>query len=156
MRIGELKISSYAIVDTTDSIDQKRRRGREPGILQWVLVLGLCGLLIFAVLAFGAVDEWSTFAFEAGAAVLFLVWAGKQLVSKELKVSQNPLYPPAFLFFGLILAQIVDVYKRQARRCLSALYGGSQLVDYAGRPHSAPARRIAQFDAHEGIHRALA
>ncbi len=31
----------------------------------------------------------------------------KQLVSKELKLSQNPLYLPALLFFGLILAQIV-------------------------------------------------
>jgi O-antigen ligase len=101
-----LKISPYAIVDTTDSIDLARRRGREPGILQGVLVLGLCALLIFAVLAFGAVDEWSTFAFEAGAAVLFLVWARKQFVSKQVKLSKNPLYLPAFLFFGLILAQV--------------------------------------------------
>ena len=107
MRTGELKISSYAIVDATDSVDPESRHRREPGILQWVLVLGLCALLIFAVLAFGAVDEWSTFAFETGAAVLFLVWAGKQLVSQELKLSQNPLYLPAFFFFVLILAQIV-------------------------------------------------
>src|ERR1035437_7378944 len=127
MRIGELKISSYAIVDTTDSIDQKRRHGREPGILQWVLVLGLCILLIFAVLAVGAVDEWSTFAFEAGAAVLFLVWAGKQLVSKELKVSQNPLYPPAFLFFGLILAQIV---MRRSAYSYITKYEALQYVSY--------------------------
>ena len=101
-----LKISSYAIVDTTDSIHRARRHAREPGTLQWVLVLGLCALLIFAVLAFGAVDEWSTFAFEAGAAVLFLVWAGKQLVSRQVTLSKNPLYLPAFLFFGLILAQV--------------------------------------------------
>jgi O-antigen ligase len=99
-------MSSYAIVDTTDAIDLERRRGREPGILQWVLVLGLCVLLMFAVLAFGAVEVWSTFAFEAGAAVLFLVWAGKELVSRQVKLSKNPLYLPAFLFFGLILAQI--------------------------------------------------
>src|SRR6202050_5551747 len=101
-----LKISSYAFVDTKDSIDLERHRGREAGILQWVLVLGLCALLIFAVLAFGAVNEWSTFAFEAGAAVLFLVWAGKQLISKQVKLSSNPLQLPAFLFFGLILAQV--------------------------------------------------
>ena len=103
----KLKISSYAIVDTTDSIDSERQLVRPSGTLQWVLVLGLCVLLIFAVLAFGAVDEWSTFALEAGAAVLFLVWAARQLVSKELKLSQNPLYLPALLFLGLILAQIV-------------------------------------------------
>ena len=101
-----LKVSSYAIVDATDSIDLARRHAREPGILQWVLVLGLCALLIFAVLAFGAVDEWSTFVLEAGAAVLFLVWAGKQVASRQVKLSKNPLHLPALLFFGLILAQV--------------------------------------------------
>ncbi len=101
-----MKISSYLIVDTTNSIELERRRGRESGILQWVLVLGLCALLIFAILAFGAVEEWSTFAFEAGAAVLFLVWAGKQIVSGQLKLSKNPLYAPALFFFVLLLAQV--------------------------------------------------
>ena len=68
-------------------------------IMQRVLVLSLCSLLIFAVLAFGAVDEWSTFVFEAGAAVLFLVWVGKQVVSRQVKLSKNPLHLPALLFF---------------------------------------------------------
>ena len=94
-----MKISSYAIVDTTDSIDRARRRAREPGILQWALVLGLCALLIFAVLAFGAVDEWSTFAFEAGAAVLFLVWAGKQLVSRQVNAIEKPSVPASIPLF---------------------------------------------------------
>jgi O-antigen ligase len=101
-----LKISSYVIVDTTGSIHRARRHARQPEILEWVLVLGLCSLLIFAVLAFGAVDEWSTFVFEAGAAVLFLVWVGKQVVSRQVKLSKNPLHLPALLFFGLILAQV--------------------------------------------------
>lgn len=101
-----MKILPYVMVDTADSIDLERRRGRESAILQWVFVLGLCALLIFAVLAFGAVEEWSTFAFEAGAAVLFLVWAGKQFVSRELTLSKNPLYPPALFFFVLLLAQV--------------------------------------------------
>jgi O-antigen ligase len=101
-----LRISSYAIVETTESMDVELRPSRELGILQRVLVLGFCALLIFAVLAFGAVDEWSTFAFEAGAALLFLVWAGEKLVSKKIELSKNPLYLPAFLFFGLIVAQV--------------------------------------------------
>lgn len=99
-------MSSSAIVDTVDSIAAELRRSREGGILQWVLALGLCALLIFAVLAFGAVEEWSTFAFEAGAVALFLLWAGKQFVSRQVALSKNPLYPPALFFFGLILAQI--------------------------------------------------
>jgi O-antigen ligase len=101
-----LKISSYAVVDASDSADPERRRRRKTGILQWMLVLGLCALLMFAVLAFGAVEEWSTFVFEAGAAILFLVWAAKQVVSGQVKLSKNPLYLPAVLFFVLILAQI--------------------------------------------------
>ncbi len=101
-----MKISSFVVVDTTDSIDLERRRGRESGSLQWVLVFGLCALLIFAVLAFGAVEEWSTFAFEAGAAILFLVWAGKQFFPGQVTLSENPLYLPALLFFVLLLAQV--------------------------------------------------
>jgi O-antigen ligase len=102
-----LKISSYAVFDAIDSIDLERRLDRELGVWQWVLALGLCAVLIFAVLAFGAVEKWSTFIFEAGAAVLFLVWAVKQLVSRKVKLSKNPLYLPALLFFGLILVQVV-------------------------------------------------
>ena len=102
-----MKNSAYVFVDTTDSIDFGRQRGGEPELFDWVLVLGLCAVLAFAVLAFGAVEEWSTFAFEAGAAALFLIWAGRQFVSKQVTLSKNPLYLPTFIFFGLILAQIV-------------------------------------------------
>ncbi|MGC2186758.1 MAG: O-antigen ligase family protein, partial [Terriglobales bacterium] len=102
-----MKISSYVVVDTTlDHADKERAREHVPRILSSVLVLGLSLLLVFGVLAFGAVYEWSTFAFEAGAGVLFLVWAGKQFVSGQLTLSKNPLYLPALLFLVLILAQI--------------------------------------------------
>jgi O-antigen ligase len=102
-----LKILSYVIVDSTlDTAEKGRGDKRSPKILQSVLVLGLFVLLAFGVLAFGAVDEWSTFTFEAGAGILFLVWAGKQFVSRQLEMSKNPLYQPALLFFALILVQI--------------------------------------------------
>ena len=103
---GEPKISSYLIIDTTGGIDPEVQHDREPADVQWVLVIGLGILLIFVVLAFGAVEEWSTFAFEAGAGVLFLVWAGTQFVSGHVKLSRNPLYAPALFFFVLLLAQI--------------------------------------------------
>jgi O-antigen ligase len=122
-----LNISSYGIVDTTDSIDLERGLDRKPGILKWVLVLGLCSVLIFAVLAFGAVEEWSTFIFEAGAAVLFLIWAGKQFVSRQLNLSRNPLYPPALLFFVLLLAQIA---LRTSAYSYVTKYGALQYFSY--------------------------
>ncbi len=101
-----MKISSYMIVHTTDSIDVEPQLGHEPRKLQWVLVVGLGALLIFAVLAFGAVQEWSTFVFEAGAAVLFLAWAGEQVAFGRVKLSRNPLYAPALFFFVLLVAQL--------------------------------------------------
>jgi O-antigen ligase len=122
-----LNISSYLVVDTTDSIGQGRRSARAPGILQWAFVLGLCSVLIFAILAFGAVEEWSTFIFEAGAAVLFLVWAGKQLVSRQLTLSRNPLYPPALFFFVLLLAQIA---LRTSAYSYATKYGALQYFSY--------------------------
>ena len=100
-------MASHVVVGTTDSVEFGPLRSRGPRILQRVLVLGLCALLILAVLWFGAVEERSTFAFEAGAAALFLLWTVNQLVSEQLKLSKNPLYPPTFLFFGLVLSQIV-------------------------------------------------
>jgi hypothetical protein len=94
------------VADPTTTVELGQRRGRQPGILGWSLVLGLCALLIFGVLAFGAVDEWSTFTFESGAAILFLVWVAKQIASERIKISNNPLYLPTVLFFGLILTQL--------------------------------------------------
>src|SRR5215469_18953013 len=83
-----------------------KRRNEPLRIFDHVLVFGLCLLLMFGVLAFGTVEEWSIFLFEAGATGLFLVWAAKQLLSRQVKLSPNPLYLPALLFFLLICAQI--------------------------------------------------
>jgi O-antigen ligase len=103
-----VQLSSFVIVDKTDESPQAvLPQKRTQRILQNVLVVGLFVLLAFGVLAFGAVDEWSTFTFEAGAAILFLVWAAQQVVSGQVTLSKNPLYLPAALFFVLILAQIL-------------------------------------------------
>src|SRR5262249_23730691 len=84
------------------------RWGRhKPSLFDWVLVLGLCAVLAFGVLAFGAVYEWSTFTCEAAASILLLLWAGKQVLSKRVELSKNPLYLPALLFMGVVLAQIL-------------------------------------------------
>lgn len=100
-------MSTRTIADTVNSVEPSLRAANGPVRLGWALVLGLCALLIFGILSFGAVDEWSTFAFEAGASGLFLLWAVKQIVGGRVKLSGNPLYLPTALFFLLILAQIV-------------------------------------------------
>lgn len=102
-----MKTFSYVVLNTTDSIDLERRTDGEPGGPQWGIVSGLGATLMFAILAFGAVQEWSTFAFEAAASALFLVWVGKQFTSGQIQLSKNPLYAPALLFFVLLLAQLL-------------------------------------------------
>jgi O-antigen ligase len=102
-----VQISSVVILDTTSGTAATLKvQKRTQRTLQNILVVGLGLLLAFGILAFGAVDEWSTFTFEAGAAALFLIWGVEQSASGRITLSKNPLYLPAILFFGLILAQI--------------------------------------------------
>lgn len=115
------------VVDSTTLVKFQSRSSRDPGILGWSIVFGVCGLLIFAALAFGAVDEWSTFTLEGGAAFLFLLWAANRIRSQQIKVSNNPLYPPAILFFGLILAQI---FLRRSAYGYVTRYEALQYVSY--------------------------
>jgi O-antigen ligase len=101
-----LRLASQLVVDTKNSVDLELVREPAPRNLQWLFVPGICGLLFFAILAFGAVDEWSTFVLEAGTAILFLVWAGQQISLRQIKLANNPLYLPAMCFFALILVQL--------------------------------------------------
>lgn len=71
------------------------------------LLYGIYGLLLFGPLAFGAVEPWSIFVVEAGAATLFLLWTGKQVVDGGMKVRWNPLFLPMGVFGALIGAQMV-------------------------------------------------
>src|SRR5215467_4794665 len=75
-------------------------------MVERLATLGLCVLLIFNVMAFGAVENWSIFLFEVGAAVLGLIWLRGQLFAEPLKLAKNPLYLPAFAFFLLIVIQL--------------------------------------------------
>jgi len=72
-----------------------------------VVLYGVFGLLLFAPLAFGAVEAWSIFTLQAGAAVLFVVWAVWQVKSGELQVKRSPLFPPMLVFAVLVGVQLV-------------------------------------------------
>jgi O-antigen ligase len=71
------------------------------------LLYGTFGLLLFGPLAFGAVEPWSIFVIEAGSAVLFLLWVGRQVLEGELKVRGNPLFLPMAGFGLLVVLQLV-------------------------------------------------
>jgi O-antigen ligase len=72
-------------------------------------VCGLGTLLVFAVLSFGAVEEWAVLVVEAGAAVLFLMWAARQLLNGRLDIAPNPMYWPMLVFAALIGAQALGL-----------------------------------------------
>src|SRR5215475_9725928 len=101
------QIAVNVTVEKADSLFPREQSLEKADLLQWILVFGLCAVLMFAVLAFGAVYEWSIFTLEAASLMLFLVWAARQLSLNEIRISRNPLYPPALLFAGVILAQVV-------------------------------------------------
>jgi O-antigen ligase len=66
------------------------------------LLIGICVLLFFSVLSFGAVEEWSISILEFGLGLLFLAWTAHQTIAGQLKVTSNPLYAPA-VFFGVVV-----------------------------------------------------
>lgn len=72
-----------------------------------VVLYGVFGLLLFGPLAFGAVEPWSIFVLEAGAALLLVLWAIRQAASGELSVAGNPLFAPMLVFAFCIGLQLV-------------------------------------------------
>jgi len=95
------------VVNTADSIDLDRAAQSAPDAQPWAITIGLGAALVFAILAFGAVQEWSAFVFEVAASVLFLTWARRQWTSGQVQLSTNPLYLPVLFFFVILVAQVV-------------------------------------------------
>lgn len=87
-----------------------------------ILFSGVCVLLFFGPLAFGAVEDWSLFVVELGAAILFLLWSVKQLLSPGAKIKGNVLYPPMIVFGVVIASQVVWGISVYRHATLSELY----------------------------------
>jgi O-antigen ligase len=88
-------------VTTAPVIDAGVQPARAPASSSTIFY-GVFGLLLFGPLAFGAVEPWSIFVLEAGAAVLLAYWIATQIRSGELSIAPNPLFAP-FLIFGLLV-----------------------------------------------------
>lgn len=71
------------------------------------LRVGICGLLAFGVLAFGATEEWSQAILEVGAAVLLLVWAVQQYRQKTEQAVISPEILPLLAFALVVIVQLV-------------------------------------------------
>jgi O-antigen ligase len=96
---------------TSIPISQRREQSAQ---VEKILFYGIFGLLMFGPLAFGAVEPWSIFVLESGAALLFLLWIVKQVLDGKLLVRWNPVFLPMGVFGALVVAQIV--FRRTAYR----------------------------------------
>lgn len=72
-----------------------------------ILRVGICLLLTFAVLAYGAVEEWSQAVLEVGFAVLLVVWALRVYVRRQEPIVISPLLFPLSTFALVILIQLI-------------------------------------------------
>ena len=94
----------------------------------YILCYGLAGLAVFGPLAFGAVEPWAAFALQCGVALLFLVWAARQVASGSLQVAFSPLYIPLLGFAAIVGLQILlrvprYLYGTVSAAQFSILYG---------------------------------
>src|SRR6266481_2182288 len=71
------------------------------------LRISICVLLAFAVLAFGAVEEWSQAILEVGAAILFFLWAVQQYRRKTEQLVLPPELFPLCAFTLVVVFQLV-------------------------------------------------
>jgi O-antigen ligase len=68
--------------------------------------VGICCLLAFAVLSFGAVEEWSQAVLEVGAAALLVAWAIRQYRLKAEHVSIPVEFLPLCVFMLVVVVQL--------------------------------------------------
>ena len=86
---------------------------------------GVLGLLLFAPLAFGAVETWSISIMQVGAGLLFALWASRQATVGKLETLGSPLFLPMLLFASLIVCQLATGQTAYRAQTFSAalLYG---------------------------------
>lgn len=69
--------------------------------------IGLCALLAFAVLSYGAVEVWSQSIVEIAAAGLLLIWAAWAFQSRDRKIEWNPLNWPLLALLAIGAGQLI-------------------------------------------------
>ena len=69
------------------------------------LRVGICALVVFGVLAHGAVESWARAILESGAGILLLVWAVRAYFQEEEVVVISPLLLPLAAFAAVVFGQ---------------------------------------------------
>lgn len=71
-----------------------------------VVLYGTAGLLLFAPLAFGAVEPWAIFILQAASASFFAIWMVGRMREPQFGISWSPLFSPMLAFAGVVLLQL--------------------------------------------------
>ena len=72
----------------------------------FIALYGSVAVLLFAPLAFGAVEPWSIFVLEAVTAGLLMVWLSGRLRADAIPARQNALLGPMLAFAALVTLQL--------------------------------------------------
>jgi len=113
-----------------------------------VVLYGTFALLMFGPIAFGAVEPWSIFILETGAALLGLLWLGRQWLNGEVTIHWNPLFSPIAAFGTLIVYQLVlrrsaYAHETQSQAMLFCAYGLLCFLSTQSLLRSSQARKLA-------------
>jgi O-antigen ligase len=71
------------------------------------LRVGVCALVVFGVVAHGAVEDWARAVLEIGAGLLFLVWSLWLYFNREEQPVFSPLLPPLAALSLIVLGQLL-------------------------------------------------
>jgi len=69
--------------------------------------IGICALVVFAVVSHGAVEDWACAVLEIGAVSLFLAWAVRAFLAREQQLIVSPLLLPLVSLFLIGAGQLV-------------------------------------------------
>jgi len=69
-------------------------------------VVGVCSVLGFGPLAFGAVQPWSIAVLEVSVSLLVVIWAAREAATGDFHIINNQLYIPMALFASVVLVQV--------------------------------------------------
>ena len=71
------------------------------------LRFGICCLIVFSVLAHGAVEDWARAVYESAAGILFLIWSIRAQFRPNEEIVLSPLLPPLLGFFLVVVIQLI-------------------------------------------------
>ena len=111
------------------------------------ILFSACAMLVFGVLAFGAVQEWAVCVLECGAALLYGLWAGCQIFLQRIRLTSSSLIP-ALLLLSLPILQLSTgrtayVYATRYSLLQWLAYGGFFLVASEFSSSSSARKRLA-------------